>query len=204
MAFSDFKTVAQVLRKYPLKLEQQRFLPDARLALPDWFVTNLNFALDRKGTYESEQFFRESFVYPYLQFTWQHHQQLQLWINQYISADETLFGEPDYLLSIWPQGVVDQLVNRPLLAVIEAKKQDFEAGWAQCLAAMLACQKINGQETVTIYGIVTTGLLWEFGRLEGKGFVRDPRSYAITTPEQVYALLDFIFVQCEEQLLIPA
>jgi len=64
MAFSDFKTIAQVLRKYPLKLEQQRFLPDARLALPDWFVTNMNFALDRKGIYESEQFFRESFVYP--------------------------------------------------------------------------------------------------------------------------------------------
>jgi hypothetical protein len=164
----------------------------------------MNFAVDRKGTYESEQFFRESFIYPFLQFTWQHHQHLQLWINQSIAYDDLLFGEPDYLLSIWPEGVVNQLVNRPLLAVMEAKKQDFEAGWAQCLAAMLACQKINGQEPLLIYGIVTTGLVWEFGKLDGDLFTRDPRSYTITTPEVVYGLLDFVFAQCENQLLMPA
>lgn len=203
MAFSDFKTVAQLLPRYPLQLEQQRFLPDTKLDLPTWFVTNMNFALDRKGTYESEQFFRESFIYPFLQLTWQRHQQLQLWINQSIAYDDTLFGEPDYLLSVWPQGIAHQLVNRPLLAVMEAKKQDFEAGWAQCLAAMIACQKLNEPEPLTIYGIVTTGLFWEFGRLEGSIFARDPRSYAITTPEQVYALLDFTFAQCAAQLLLP-
>lgn len=202
MAFSDFKTVAQVIRRYPLKLEQNRFLPNASLDLPEWFLANMNFALDRKGTYESEQFFRESFIFPFLQLAWQRHQHLQLWINQSIVYDDVLFGEPDYLLSIWPAGVVNQLVNRPLLAVMEAKKQDFEAGWAQCLAAMLACQKLNGEEPLKIYGIVTTGLLWEFGRLEGDVFTRDPRSYAITTPEIVYALLDFVFTQCEGQLLM--
>ncbi|MEZ4866351.1 MAG: hypothetical protein R3C14_33850 [Caldilineaceae bacterium] len=201
MAFSDFKNIAQVISKYPLQLRRDRFLPDTQLELPSWFLANMNFALDRQGTYESEQFFRESFIYPFLQLAWQRHLRLQLWINQSITADQVLFGEPDYLISIWPEGVVDQLVNRPLLAVMEAKRQDFEAGWAQCLAAMLAAQQINAAVSTIIYGIVTTGISWEFGQLDGAQFIRDPRSYAITTPEVVFGLLDFIFTQCEQQLL---
>lgn len=185
MAFSDFKNIPQVIRSYPLQLSRNRFLPNTHLDLPAWFLDNMNFALDRQSTYESEQFFRESFIYPFLQQAWQRHLQLQLWINQFIAADDTLFGEPDYLVSEWPAGVVDQLVNRPLLAVLKAKRQDFEAGWAQCLAAMLACQKINASESTVIYGIVTTGINWEFGRLAGNEFIRDPRAYTITTPEVV-------------------
>lgn len=204
MAFSDFKNVVQVIRQYPLQLERVRFLPTVALDVPKWFLDNINFALDRQRTYESEQFFRESFIYPFLQFAWQHHLQLQLWINQGITYDENLFGEPDYLLSVWPETPITQLVNRPLLAVLEAKRQDFEAAWAQCLAAMLACQKLN-QESLTIYGIATTGLVWEFGKLEGNLFTRDPRSYTISTPEVVYGLLDFVFAQCEAQLTaVPA
>lgn len=201
MAFSDFKNIPQVIRNYPLQLSRIRFLPDGQLELPAWFLDNMNFALDRQSTYESEQFFRESFIYPFLQQAWQRHLQLQLWINQSITADDTLFGEPDYLISKWPEEVVDQLVNRPLLAVMEAKRQDFEAGWAQCLAAMLACQKINASDSTVIYGIVTTGINWEFGKLDGEQFIRDPRSYTITTPEIVFGLLDFVFEQCEAQLI---
>lgn len=201
MAFSDFKNITQVIRQYPLQLRRDRFLPDTKLELPAWFLANMNFSLDRQGTYESEQFFRESFIYPFLQLAWQRHLQLQLWINQSITADPVLFGEPDYLISVWPAGVVDQLVNRPLLAVMEAKRQDFEAGWAQCLAAMLAAQRINAPTAEIIYGIVTTGISWEFGKLDGEQFVRDPRAYTITTPEVVFGLLDFVFAQCEQQLL---
>ncbi|MCW5848557.1 MAG: hypothetical protein KIT87_00455 [Anaerolineae bacterium] len=44
------------------------------------------------------------------------------------------FGEPDYFVAVWEEGVIARLVSRPLLVVMEAKKQDFEGGWAQCLA----------------------------------------------------------------------
>ncbi len=47
----------------------------------------------------------------------------------------------------------------PLLAVVEAKQEDFVKGWGQCLAEMVAAQKLNAGVTPqpTIYGIVTTG-----------------------------------------------
>ena len=87
-----------------------------------------------------------------------------------IVYDRELYGEPDYLVSAMIEGVIDKLINKPFLAVAEAKKEDFARGWAQCLAEMIACQKINEDESVVIYGIVPTGLIWEFGKLEQNTF----------------------------------
>jgi hypothetical protein len=42
-------------------------------------------------------------------------------------------------------------------------KQDFEGGWAQCVAEMIACQKLNQNDHLTVYGVVSTGILWDFG-----------------------------------------
>lgn len=201
MAFSDFKSVEQVLEKYPLILKREKFLPDVHLELPPWFLDNLNFALRRQAAQESEIFFRESIIFPFLQQAWKRHQKLKLWLNVPLFYSSELAGEPDYLVSLWPEGVISKLVNQPLLAVMEAKKQDFEGGWAQCLAAMIACQKINSTTPLTIYGIVTTGLTWRFGKLENNVFTEDLLSYSIDTPEKAFGLLDFVFARCEEQLL---
>ena len=38
MAFSDFQSIEQVIQKYPLKMRQQRFLPDIEMKLPDWLI----------------------------------------------------------------------------------------------------------------------------------------------------------------------
>ncbi len=201
MALSDFKSIEQVIEKYPLILKRENFLSDVQLELPEWFLDNLNFALRRQAAQESEIFFRESFIYPFLQQAWKRHQKLKLWLNVPLFYSNELSGEPDYLVSLWPEGVISKLVNQPLLTVMEAKKQDFEGGWAQCLAAMICCQKVNDTKPLTIYGIVTTGLTWRFGKLENNVFTEDLFSYSINTPEMVFGLLDFVFARCEEQLL---
>jgi len=114
---------------------------------------------------------------------------------------DNLFGEPDYFVSVWTEEeVIDKLVNKPLLAVAEAKKQDFEGGWAQCLAELIACQKINADEQLTVYGIVSTGIIWEFGKLKKNVFTRDLLSYTIADPQRVFGILDFVFMECEKQL----
>ena len=53
-----------MIQKYPLKVRQERFLPDGALQLPDWFIENLNFSLDMKFVDENEAFFCESCVVP--------------------------------------------------------------------------------------------------------------------------------------------
>jgi hypothetical protein len=98
MAFSDFKNIKQVLQYCPtVKLRLARFLPDVQLELPDLFIENLNFALDKRTMFENEAFFCESFIFPFLQQTWKRHDQLKLWSHQELFYDDNLSGEPDYL-----------------------------------------------------------------------------------------------------------
>ena len=200
MAYSNFKNIEQVIQIYPLQIRQERFLPEVQLALPDLFIDNLNFAMERKSVQESETFFCESFIFPFLQQAWKRHEKLKLWSHQALDFDENLSGEADYFVSARIQGVINKLINFPILAVAEAKRQDFEAGWGQCLAEMLACQKLNPDENRIIYGIVSTGIIWQFGKLETDIFTQHLSSYTIDDPTKVFGILDFIFGECEKQL----
>jgi hypothetical protein len=200
MSFSEFKTLKQVLQQYPLKLRIEEFLPEVRLELPDWFLDNLKFISHWQGPHQSEAFFCESLIFPFLQHTWKRHPQLVVWSHQTLTYDNQLFGEPDYLISVWRDEVISTLINAPLLAVVEAKRQDFDSGWGQCLAAMIACQKINQNGNITVYGIVSTGLVWEFGKLENDTFTRHSLSYASSDPSKVFGLLDYLFTECDKQI----
>ena len=201
MAFSDFKNIKQVLQYCPtVKLRLARFLPDVQLELPDLFIENLNFALDKRTMFENEQFFCESFIFPFLQQTWKRYDKLRLWSHQELVCDDKLSGAPDYLVSRWQGEIIEKPINTPLLAVVEAKKQDFEGGWAQCLAEMMACQKLNQDENLTVYGIVSTGILWEFGKLEKEVFTQHTLSYSVMEPQKVFGTLDYLFAECEKQI----
>lgn len=65
MAFSDFKTIEQVMAHYPLLVEQERFLPDVVSELPDWLRHNLIFSLENRGALESELFFVRTLFFPF-------------------------------------------------------------------------------------------------------------------------------------------
>jgi len=200
MSFSDFQSIEQVLRKYPLKLAQRRFLPEQETDLPDWLMENLRFSLDMKSVDENEAFFAESFIYPFLQQVWKQHRKLKIWSHRSIAYDNELFGEPDYLVSAVAEEITHALITKPLLAVTEAK--DFTKGWGQCLAELLACQKINGNENLTLYGIVSTGIFWEFGKLEGKVFTKHTLSYSISEPKKIFGILEYIFNECEKAVIV--
>ena len=199
MAFSDFKTIEQVMAHYPLLVEQQRFLPDVVHELPDWLLQNLTFSLENRGALESELFFRENFIFPFFHYVWQHHADLKLWTNYSIRYNDELTGAPDYLVAARPKIAARSLLSLPLMAVVEAKRQDFEEGWGQCAAEMIACQKLNGND-LTVYGIVSTGLIWEFGQLTANVLIKHPDPYSIQQPARILGLLNFLFEECERQI----
>ena len=101
-----------------------------------------------------------------------------------------LSGECDFLLSL-----SDPLprLRAPLLAVLEAKKNDIEAGLGQCAAQMVAAQLFNeraGQPGRPVFGCVTTGEDWQFLRLEAQELVIDPsRRYINRVGSVLSALL---------------
>jgi hypothetical protein len=131
-------------------------------------------------------------------------------------CDEAM--EPLERLKIWKgaslegekaAGYVDYLVaerrrylTAPMLCIIEAKKDDFEQGLAQCLVEMQACQWRNRQENqdIDVLGIVTNGTSWQFYRLAINGEVLESPAYSTGDMSLLLARLRYVFQLCEENL----
>lgn len=87
-----------------------------------------------------------------------HYTKSQVRIEYQIKVNEQLQGYLDYLLK-----------NHDSLLVIEAKKQDLDFGFTQLTAQLIALdqwEKMGDQEV--LIGAVTTGNIWQFGRLNRK------------------------------------
>jgi hypothetical protein len=100
-----------------------------------------------------------------------------------------LQGECDFLLAH-----SDPLprLRAPLLAIVEAKRNDIEAGLGQCAAQMVAAQLFNQraeQRQRPVYGCVTTGEDWQFLRLDGSELRIDPSRRYINAVGSVLAAI---------------
>lgn len=85
------------------------------------------------------------------------------------------------------------MLGEPVLIIVEAKKNDFEQGWGQCLAALVTAQKINGDISLPVQGIVTDGKLWELGKLTEDMFIKNIVGYTVDNLPNLFGALHFIF-----------
>ncbi len=79
-----------------------------------------------------------------------------------VDKSKKLDGISDFLISRSSYQVV---LEAPVVVAVEAKRQDFEKGIAQCAAEMIAAGIFNerkGLKLNVIYGCVTTGDVWRF------------------------------------------
>lgn len=96
------------------------------------------------------------------------------------------------------------MFEKPYCVVVEAKQDDFEGRWSQCLAEMIAVQKINQIPEQVVYGMVSNGKLWEFARLHELTFIRSPRTYLLSDLKPLFGALHYIFEQCKTFVESPA
>jgi hypothetical protein len=122
---------------------------------------------------------------------------LRIWKGPQLESD-VLAGYVDYLVAE-RKGYLDI----PLLCIIEAKKDDFEQGLAQCLVEMQACQWQNHQadRDIDVLGIVTNGEGWQFYKLTLTGTVYGTPLYSVGDMELLLGRLRYIFQLCEQNLL---
>ncbi len=139
---------------------------------------------------------KELLIDAFCQEVLEQHPQLKIWKSALLQSD-TLTGQVDYLVAP-KMGYITQ----PLLCVIEAKKDDFEAGQAQCLVEMKAACWKNEQagKPIDIYGIVTNGGAWVFYKYAIDGQVYETLPYAIADQEKVLSLLSQVFAMCEANI----
>ena len=77
-----------------------------------------------------------------------------------------------------PLGTV--VFDKPYFILVEAKKESaFDEGWGQCLAEMVAVQRLNNQPEQTIFGSVYNGAMWQFGKLKLEMFTQNKIFYTI-------------------------
>ncbi len=200
MAFSSFKTIGEVLKTFQVTYTESNFISEVKFNIPDYFREDLEFTM-REGAVDCSEFaICENLISPVLKQVWKlYSSKFILWSHYSLNYDEKLSGFPEYILAKRsPLGKV--VFDKPYFILVEAKQDNFETGWAQCLAEMIAAQRLNGEYQIIIFGIVSNGITWQFGRLENDIFTRNSTYYTIQEIDKLFAAVNFIFQQCELQL----
>src|SRR5207248_2866053 len=100
-----------------------------------------------------------------------------------------LNGSCDYLLT---RSAERFYISRPVVTIVEAKREDIPAGLGQCVAALVAARIFNEREgdgPLVIHGAVTTGSIWRFLRLDGNDVQIDCREYYLTQLTKILGII---------------
>jgi hypothetical protein len=106
-----------------------------------------------------------------------------------VDKEKGLNGFCDFLIS----GSSEQFfLETPVIALVEAKNEKIVSGLGQCFAEMIGARIYNEREGYpisVIYGVVTTGHLWKFLKLEADMAYIDIQDYYIKNPGKILGIL---------------
>ena len=189
MAFTDFKSIMQVQEAYGIQYTQADYIQYADIEPSPAFLEEFTFSQRYINVFASEAARCENVIYPILREVYKKYADcFTLWSHQSISCDTELSGTPDYLIST-KSALGKTVLGSPIIVVVEAKRSDFIGGWGQCLAELVAAQRINNDTAISVYGIVTDGALWEFGKLEENLFTQNEIVLAVSDLKKVFGAI---------------
>jgi hypothetical protein len=199
MAFTQFKSLGSVLTTYDISYKDVDFIVGQSVNIPARLIEDIDFALKNTDYSLSEASICENLIYPVLKETWKSFlSDFFLWSHPTWYVDETLSGIPDYLFT-QPTKYGKAVLGAPVLIAVEAKKDNFQEGWGQCAAAMIAAQKLNANTNLIIYGIVSNGEIWEFAFLQHDAITKNITGYSIFELHKLYEALYFVLKQSKAQ-----
>lgn len=193
MSYSEF-SLAKAKQNFGLTTIEKR---DIFAAVPELAASNLlteilNYNLAIALGSNSEKARSELIISPILVDL---RRQLKNEINLFSGIDFTvddskgLHGTCDFIITKSPEIL---MVTAPVIIVVEAKKENINAGFGQCAAEMVAAQIFNQQSATgikTIYGAVTTGSIWQFLKLEGQTLSIDLSEYYLKDVNKILGIL---------------
>jgi len=189
MAFTTYKSLSEVIKKFKIKYVGEDFPVFEPNKAPEVLQDDISFTLQNVAYDISEPAICENLIYPVLKAAWRPFaNELALWSHQAIEFTEELSGIPDYLIS--RRSDLGKIVlDYPLLAVVEAKKDDFTGGWAQCGLEMYVIQQLNQNADQRIFGIVSNGETWEFAQFQQNTFTLFNQRFDIRELDALYGAL---------------
>jgi hypothetical protein len=193
-SFSGFN-LASAYKQLGIKTLMPWLLPAPTLEPTDFFsqrLERLHRTFDLRTYEESKKLLIDAFCEEAMEGI----EKLKIWKGGKIESD-VLVGNADYLIA-----ERQDYLDTPFLCIVEAKRDDFEQGLAQCLVEMQACQWENNQagKHLDVLGIVTNGQGWVFYKftLAGKGY--ETRTYIADDSPQLLGALHYIFQECEKNI----
>jgi hypothetical protein len=193
MAYSDFK-LKELVKQFDLTLNENQDLfgstteVEPSETLRSWLIENSALAAD----INTEKARSELIIAPILlEVRRQLNYQIGLFSGSEfnVAPEKGLNGTCDFLLSLSPERL---FISAPVIALVEAKKEDIRGGLGQCGAEMLAARLFNEQEgnnIPIIYGAVTSGTVWRFLKLEGNVIYIDPIEYYLRDVGKILGIL---------------
>ncbi|QKD82708.1 hypothetical protein HPC62_11425 [Thermoleptolyngbya sichuanensis A183] len=200
MSFSEFKGLGETLKTFEIVYTEANFLEPLPFPVSDYFRQDLQLMMEEAVVDNSEYAICENLVYPILKEVWKEYRShFILWSHEYLSCDAQLSGFPEYVLARRsPLGKI--VFDKPYFVLVEAKQDNFDAAWGQCLAEMVAAQRLNDLPALVIYGITSNGDRWQFGKLEGTHFTFNRTFYTIQELDTLFGVVNYVFHQCQIQL----
>lgn len=193
MAFSDYKTISEVQAEFKIKYQEDNFVLISEYKPSAAFIEDLKFNQENLDVFSSEASRCEMIIFPVLREIYKdYYKKTSFWVQKTISYNDNLNGTPDYVVSK-RSDLGKTMLEFPILIIIEAKKNDFDQGWAQCLSGLVAAEFINDNLQMEIFGIVTDGKLWEFGKLMDKKFTKNIYSFTVAELTNLFGALKFVF-----------
>ena len=86
------------------------------------------------------------------------------------------------------------MIHSPVVTVVEAKNDNISSGIGQCIAEMVAARIFNEQQhnpIFTIYGVITTGSIWKFLRLQDNIVDADLDEYYLNDVGKLLGILRY-------------
>lgn len=184
MAYSDFKSVEEIVNKFDLTVDETQniFTAVQEAQASDTLTKTLKKGITLALTIRTEKARSEFIIAPILLDLYElSNNQISLFSGTEFNVDteKGLNGICDFLIS---RSQEQLFIKAPVITIVEAKKDDVKDGLPQCISAMIAAQLFNERSQsgiTTVYGVVTTGNLWQFLKLTDKTIFIDLEEYHV-------------------------
>ncbi|MDM8559642.1 hypothetical protein [Candidatus Parabeggiatoa sp. HSG14] len=192
MAFTDFKSIEQVQETFNIRYAEEDYIKSDDITPSKTFLEEYHFSRKNMDIFSSEASRCENVIYPIIRDVYKHHVEIySLWSHKSLSYDKVLTGIPDYIITS-KSSLGKTILGSPIVVVVEAKQNNFTEGWGQCLAELLASQKLNENTKMPVYGVVTDGETWHFGKLIEDLFIKNESIFAINNLKEIFGSLNYI------------
>lgn len=203
MAFTDFKSIAQVQQTFKIKYAEENFIEYCQSSPSDTFLEEFEFNQQYIDVFTSEASRCENVIYPVLREVYKAFvDRYALWSHKSLSYNAELTGTPDYIIATRSE-LGKTVLGFPVIVVVEAKQNNFTEGWGQCLAELVAVQKLNNNEALPVYGIVTDGEVWQFGRLVADMFTKHKTRITIDDLGKLFGAIAYLITAIDQRNNLP-